>query len=191
MSQALFNHINQFTSLNKESFEQMMLRFDLLQVDKKEILSSAGSKCDQIYFVVKGCLHSYFVDDSGVEKTVKFALEDWWVTDFLAFHHQTTTEFYIQAVEPSIVLRINYSDLEELRQKYPQLESYFRNVYEIGYGAAMMRFKYIFNYSKEEIFTRFCEQFPEFVNRIPQYMLATYLGLTPEYLSKIRAKKLS
>jgi len=160
-------------------------------VEKKEVLARSGSKCDQLFFVAKGCLHSYFTDQAGVEKTIKFAIEDWWITDFLAFHHQRETEFTTQAVEPSEVLRISHNSYEQLLNAHPALERYFRNVYEVTSGAALMRMKYIFDYSKEEIFNRFREQFPEFVNRVPQYMMATYLGLTPEYLSKIRGKKLS
>ena len=126
-----------------------------------------------------------------MEKTVKFAIEGWWITDFMAFNNQQLTEFKTQAVEASSVYSITYSAYSDLLHQQPNLERYFRNIWEIAYGASIIRMKYVFEYSKEEMFNRFRENFPEFVERVPQYMLATFLGLTPEYLSKIRAKKLS
>lgn len=191
MSQTLFEHINKFISLEPSRFEKMLSFFSLEKFEKKEVLIYAGSKCDQLFFVEHGCLHSYFVDEGGVEKTLKFAIEGWWITDFLAFHHQRTTDFQTQAVEQSSVLCISFDNYQQMLKQFPELEKYFRNVWEIAYGASLVRMKYVFEYSKEEMFNRFREQFPGFVERVPQYMLATYLGLTPEYLSKIRGKKLS
>ncbi len=151
----------------------------------------AGKLCRYNFFVLKGCMHMYYINDKGIEKTVKLAIENWWISDYLAFHHQQQTDFYIQAVETTQVLCIDYDRQAELLAKFPQMETYFRNIYEIGYGASIMRIKFQFEYSKEEMFLRFEEQFPEFVQRVPQYLLATYLGLTPEYLSEVRRKKQS
>ena len=81
MSQTLFEHINKFISLEPSRFEEMLLFFSSEKFEKKEVLIHAGSKCDKLFFVEEGCLHSYFVDEGGVEKTVKFAIEDWWITD--------------------------------------------------------------------------------------------------------------
>lgn len=191
MSQALFQHLNKFISVEPQRFEEMLSFFTSEKFEKKEVLIYAGSQCDQLLFVEKGCLHSYFVDEGGDEKTIKFAIEGWWITDFLAFHHQRNTDFQTQAVEQSNVLSIGYNQYQQLLKQFPELEKYFRNVWEIAYGASLIRMKYVFEYSKEEMFNRFRKLFPEFVERVPQYMLATYLGLTPEYLSKIRGKKLS
>ena len=159
--------------------------------EKKENLTHSGHLCDPLFFVAKGCVHAFFTDRQGVEKTIMFAIEDWWITDFLAFHHQKNTDLSIQAIEPSELWHISYANYQQLLRAHPLLEVYFRNVYEIAYGASVVRTKYVFDYSKKEIFNHFRRDFPEFVNRVPQYMVATYLGLTPEYLSKIRAEKLS
>lgn len=151
----------------------------------------AGESCHTNYLVLSGCIHLYFLDEKGIEKTVQFGIENWWLTDYLAFYHQKTTDFYLQAVEDAEILMITYPKQQELFQKHPKLEQYFRHIYQIAQGAATMRMKYIFDYSKEDIFFRFRELFPEFVQRVPQYMLATYLGLTPEYLSEIKKKGIS
>lgn len=152
---------------------------------------SAGKKCTTNYFVSSGCLHMYFITDKGAENTIQFGIENWWITDSLAFHNQGVTDFYIQAVEKSEILCIDYTKQEELLSRFPELERYFRIIHQIAYGAALMRMKYIFNYSKEDIFFLFRDRYPEFVQRVPQYLIASFLGLTPEYLSEIRKKKRS
>ena len=191
MSQKLYKHIQRFVEIDTEQFQDIFGYFEPLELSKKEILGRADERCDKIFFVLDGCLHSYFIDEKGVEKTVQFAIEDWWITDLLAFHHQRKAALYIQAVEESKVLSLSYESRQQLLACHSDMERYFREVYEISYGAAIMRVKYMFNYSKEEIFYQFRDQFPEFVNRVPQYLLATYLGLTPEYLSKLRGKGIS
>lgn len=191
MHHTLQTHLHQFAGIDAQTGEKIASYFECVQAGKKDVLQAAGSKCDKLFFVTKGCLHSYFIDDHGTEKTIQFALENWWITDFLAFHRQSTTNYCTQAVETSEVLMISYERREELLAHHPEMERYFRRVYEIGYGAAVRRVELMFNYSKEEIFYQFREQYPEFVNRVPQYLIASFLGLTPEYLSKLRSRMLS
>ncbi|MBN7811078.1 Crp/Fnr family transcriptional regulator [Algoriphagus sp. H41] len=191
MAQALVDHIGKFITLDPEAQIRIPEFFERLQVQKKDILLPANRICDRLFFVAGGCVHAYFTDQHGVEKSIQFALENWWISDFQAFYRQKATENTIQAVEDSEVWSITRTSYSALLSEHPEMESYFRQMYEIGYGAAITRIKFLFNYSKEEIFYSFSEQFPHFVSRVPQYVLATYLGLTPEYLSKLRAKRRS
>ncbi len=191
MTERFYNHLKNFVEVSEKEFTEIQLYFNLKNFAKKDHLMHAGENCSANYFVLSGCLHLYFLDEKGIEKTVQFGIENWWVTDYLAFYHQKTTDFYLQAVEDSEVLIIDFQQQEALFEKFPAIEQYFRHIYQIAQGAATMRMKYIFQYSKEEIFFRFQELFPEFVQRVPQYMVATYLGLTPEYLSEIKRKKRS
>jgi hypothetical protein len=126
-----------------------------------------------------------------VEQTTHFAIENWWLTDYLAFQSQQTTGFYIQAVENTQVLAIDWHAQERLLAQYPYLERYFRLVYQRAYGADQLRIKYLYAFSREELYHHFSTHFPEFIQRIPQYLLASFLGFTPEYLSEIRKKKRS
>lgn len=170
--------------------EAPMLRFfKAVHVRKKETLQEADSLCNSLFFVVKGCVRMFFMDEKGVQHTTQFAIENWWLTDFLAFHAQRTTEFYIQAVENSEVLMISQPAFEQLVTEFPQLERYFRIIYQRGYGASQVRTKHNHNLSREELFHQFTTSFPEFIQRIPQYLLASYLGFTPEYLSELRKKR--
>jgi CRP-like cAMP-binding protein len=189
-TQVFYNHIKRFINIDPEQFLEILPFFHPGKVAKKEALMRGGRHCRNCFFVLEGCLQMYYINEKGVEKTVQFAIENWWLSDFLAYHHQEKSDFFIRAVEPSHVLSLSHENQQKLLAAHPLMESYFRQVYQIAYGASIMRVKYLFDYSKEEIFFHFTSQFPEFVQRVPQYMLASYLGLTPEYVSEIR-KKLS
>lgn len=177
--------------MSEDDLGNILPYFDELHLTKKEIIMEAGSPCNRTFFVTEGCMHMYFVTEKGTERTVQFALENWWLTDVLAFRNQAPTDFYIQAVEESHLLSITYEKLEQLLKDVPELERYFRSIYQIAYGSSLMKMKYLFDYSKEEIYFHFTEHFPQFAQRVPQYLIASFLGLTPEYVSEIRAKKRS
>ena len=189
--QQLYNHINQYINVNKEDFDEISSFFQIKSIKKKETIYSAGSNNLEHFFVFTGCLHMYLVNDKGAEQTLQFAIKNWWLTDYLAFQNNRSSEFYIQAIEPTTVLKISFENQAKLLLQFPKMETYFRNIYQIAYGASIMRMKYIFTYSKEEIYLKFSEAFPDFVNNVPQYLVATYLGLSPEYVSKIRRKRFS
>lgn len=191
MVSSFFDHINKYIKIDKQDFKKVLTYFKIVDVIKKETLMEEGTLCNYNFMVLKGCLHMYYINDKGTEKTVQFALENWWITDHLAYHHHRESEFFIQAIEPGQVLKISRDKEAQLLSDFPIMEGYFRHIYQIAYGASIMRTKYLFDNSKEDIFFSFSEQFPEFVQRVPQYQLATYLGLTPEYVSEIRKKRRS
>lgn len=189
MYSALNNHINKFTDLSAEEQEIVGSLVGSMSFKKKEFLHRAGETCKANYFVVKGCLRLYFIDIKGVEQTTQFAIENWWISDLTSFIFQKQSDFYIQAAENTEVIAINYRHYDELLEKLPKLEKYFRLIYQKLYQASQIRIKYLYSQTAEERYVNFNKLFPEFVQRVPQYMLASYLGFTPEFLSKIRAKK--
>jgi CRP-like cAMP-binding protein len=130
----------------------------------------------------------FFIKESGVEQTTQFAIENWWMTDLLAFEKQAPSTFYIQAVEKSEILAIDHQSYEKLLLQFPQMERYFRAIYQRAFASSQLRIKYIYDFSKEEMYKHFRDHFPEFIQRVPQYLLASFLGFTPEYLSEIRSK---
>jgi CRP-like cAMP-binding protein len=139
--------------------------------------------------VLSGCLRKYFVNEKGIEQTTEFAIENWWLTDNIAFEQQRPSAFFIQAVEPSTILMIDFAAQQTLLDQFPKMERYFRFVYQRAYGAAQMRIKYLYDFSKEEMFHHFYGHYPEFVRRIPQHLIASFLGFTPEYLSELKKKQ--
>lgn len=191
MNTALFQHINKFVALEANEFERISLYFTRKNVEKKELLMRLGDHIIHDYFVLSGCLQMYFIDNEGKEHTIQFALKGWWLADYLSLQKKKPTEFYIQAVENSALLSISPTKRDELFRAFPKMESYFRAVYQIAYGTYQTRMKYILSYSKEEIYFKFRDSFPEFVNSVPQYLLASYLGLSAEYVSKLRRKDIS
>ena len=124
----------------------------------------------------------------GCIKSTEFAIETWWLTDNFAYENEVPTEFYIQAVEKSTILYITLDKQEKLLKEFPVMERYFRFVYQRAYAAAQKRIKFLFSFSKEEFYFQAVRNHPEFVQRVPQYLIASFLGFTPEYLSEIKSK---
>lgn len=191
MSRSFKQHLDKFISINEDEFLQILPYFRVVETSKKSNLLEAGQICKSNYFVLQGCLRKFFINEKGTEVTTEFAIENWWITDNMAYEHQQESEFYIQAVEPSQILFIDYNSQEKLLTQHPKMEQYFRFIYQRAYAAAQMRIKYMYDYSKEDYYYFFQSKYPEFVQRIPQYLLASFLGLTPEYLSEIRKHKRS
>lgn len=181
-------HLDKFITINDEEFASVSSFFKVLEVKKKQDLILSGEICRSIYFVQKGCLRKFFINEKGVEQTTEFAIENWWMTDTFAYERQGKSSFTIQAVEPSVVLMIDLQAQEELLKKHPVMERYFRMVYQRAYAAAERRIRYLYEMSREELYIHFSTQYPLFIQRIPQYLIASFLGFTPEYLSEIRAK---
>lgn len=190
MSRILLQDINQLISLSEEEKKAIASFFTDVTLKKKETVLEEGQVCKQHYFVEKGLLRMYYVNEKGVEHTTQFALENWWLTDHMSFQKQLPSGFYIQAVEESHVSAISLHDQEQLLVQHPSMEKYFRIVYQRAYAANQFRIKYIYDLSKEEMYDTFATKNPEFVQRIPQYLLASFLGFTPEYLSELRRKKM-
>ncbi|MEO5594033.1 MAG: Crp/Fnr family transcriptional regulator [Chitinophagaceae bacterium] len=189
MGSGLAAHIKKFVGLS-EAEEAILLGYTRqLEIKKKTFLLKEGQVCKTSFFVEKGCLRLFFINEKGAEQTAQFAIENWWLADYASFCSGAPSQFFIQAVENSKITMFEKLSQDELYAKLPQLERYFRHILEKSYGAAQWRIKYIFSLSKEDQYRHFISSYPEFVQRIPQYMLASFLGLTPEYLSEIRKKK--
>lgn len=182
------NHIKKFIEINDEEFAEIVGFFKQQPVKKKENLVIEGKVCRYHYFVLKGCLRLFFIKEKGMEQTTEFAIENWWMTDNISYEHRRPSQFYIQAVEDSEVLRIDRDSQEKLVASMPKVERYFRFIYQRAYASSQMRIKYLYDLSKEESFHHLVEHHPDFVQRIPQHLVASYLGFTPEYLSEIRKK---
>ncbi len=191
MSQAFYNHLEKFIKINEIEFASILPFFKIVKVRKKENLLKEGQICKTNFFVLNGCLRMFFINNKGIEQTTEFAIENWWMTDTISYERETPTVFYIQAVEDSEILVIDKHSQEKLLTEFPKIERYFRFIYQRAYAASQMRIKYLYDFTKEEFYDHLCENHPEFVQRVPQYLIASFLGFTPEYLSEIRNKRRS
>lgn len=191
MSQEIIQHFRNFIPIDTKDEKEILNFFDLKTFGKKDFLIEQGHKCKHHYFVSSGCLIMFFLDEKGIEQTIQFAIENWWLTDYFAFEKQIETDFYIQSLEITNVVEINYTNQEKLLVKFPIFEKYFRIIYQKAYTASQIRSKYLSDFSREQFYHHFAHHFPSFTTRIPQHILASYLNMTPEYLSEIKKKSRS
>jgi len=191
MSKEFKAHLNKFISINDDKFTDIISFFKTQTVAKKEEILSEGQICNSNYFVLNGILRKYFINKKGGEQTTQFAIENWWMTDDFAYENKTETEFFIKAVEKTKLLVINRDEQDKLLEQHPIMEKYFRHIYQIAYAATQRRIKFTYDMSKEELYHFFVKAQPQFFQRVPQYLIASYLDFTPEYLSEIRKKGIS
>jgi len=188
MSEIFKIHLEKFIDITEKEFSEIIPFFQIENIKKKENLLVEGQICKTNYFVLSGCLRKFFINQKGIEQTTEFAIENWWITDNIAYENRLPTTFYIQAVENSKILTIDNNSQEKLLTAHPKMERYFRFIYQRAYAASQMRIKYLYDFSKEDFYHHLNKNHPEFVQRIPQYLIASFLGFTPEYLSEIRSK---
>ncbi|MBO2010228.1 Crp/Fnr family transcriptional regulator [Hymenobacter negativus] len=188
MYTALLAHIARYVALTPAETQLVCDHLTLQSVPRKAHLLEAGQPCTASYFVLQGCLRMYFITEKGTEQITRFALESWWLADYSSLLSQRPSQFFMQAVEPTTVAVLDHARQEELLALVPVLERYFRLVLQRLAAADQTRPLFQFGLSAEERYHQFSTLFPGFVQRVPQYMLASYLGFTPEFLSKIRAR---
>ena len=189
MIESVIIHMKKHILLNKEEEALLASMLDVKEVKKKEYLLREGKVCRDNYFIVEGLFRLYLITAKGAEQVIQFGIENWWITEYASLKSGRPSEFYLQAVENSQIIVLSRGKEEELFAAIPQLERYFRLVLEKAYSAQLNRIHYIFNLTGEEKYFMMCKKYPDFIQRVPQYMLASYLGITPEFLSMLRAQK--
>jgi CRP-like cAMP-binding protein len=189
--QHLATHIKKFCPIEPEKINILEPYFEQRTFRKKQFLLQEGDRCHEKFFIVKGCVYIYYLRQNGIEQTIDFAIENWWTSDFMAFQRHAPAQFSIRAVETTAVLSITAERQRELLEKVPELNGYFHMVFQRAYAASQVRVRKLYELSKEELYRHFSQDFPEFIQRVPQYLLASFLGFTPEYLSEIRKKYIS
>ena len=191
MLESLIQHIKKHIVLSDEKLASLSPYLELRTYKKKEVLLREETLCKEKYFLNSGCLQVYYVKSNGIEQTIDFALENWWTTDFAAFAKGEKAQLSIRAIETSEVLVLSYEQQERLLKVVPELERYFHLIFQRAYAASQHRIKLLYELSREELYHHFRNHYPGFLQRVPQYMIASFLGFTPEYLSEIRKKRIS
>ena len=156
------------------------------RVKKRQFVEQPGFTCQFQTYVYRGALRSYFINPDGVEHTIQFAVEDWFISDFNSYITQTPASLYVEALEDSTIQQIGYADVEALCEAHPVFERFFRLVAQKSFAYAQRRVLSNLGKTAEERYLEFLGMYPGIVQRVPQYMLASYLGMTPEFLSRIR-----
>ncbi len=184
-------YIRKYVVLTDEEAATFSASFKEVKIKKRQFIAQPNFVVKNRNYVMKGAFRAYVVDDNGQDSTIAFAIEDWWITDYNSYILQKPATMFVMALEDSIILEISYEKEQQLKQQNHQFETFFRIRAERT--AAFMQQRIISNLtqSAEERYENFIAHYPQIVQRVPQYALASYLGMTTEFLSRIRNKKAS
>lgn len=182
----LLEYIKQYVDLTPDEESRLLLKVKLKKFQKGQFVVQNGDVCKYENFVLSGCLRSFYIDKDGQEHVVMFATENWWTADLGSFITQKSADLNVQCLEDSELVQIHYNDLQKLYLEIPKLERFFRIIIQKAFVAAQKRIVNNFSLDAMERYTQFREQYPKIEQRVPQYMIASYLGITKEFLSKIR-----
>jgi CRP-like cAMP-binding protein len=155
---------------------------------KKEVVLRAGEVCSHINYVQDGVLRAYYADAQGNENIIMFAIHDWWITDMYSFATQRPAVFHIDALEESSVIQLDKKDLDDVYMAVPKFERFFRIMIQNAYIREQLRIVENLSLSASQRYENFVNKYPKFVEQIPLKQIASYLGITPEFLSVIRKK---
>ena len=187
----MFGPIGQFVAtyiqLTPEEVEIFHSLLQFRKVKKKNFLLKEGEICDYEAYILKGCVRTFYVDKQGVETNLTFAVEDWWVADISSFSEQQPSRQNIETLEDCELLTISYEDKNTLYQKVPKFEKVFRMLLQRTAGVLQQRIYASISQTAEERYLAFLEKYPAIVQRIPQHHIARYIGVSPEFLSKVRS----
>lgn len=157
------------------------------QLRKKEFLLREGAVSDYISFIEKGLLRLYYIGDNGVEHILRFAIEDWWISDFESFHSGEPSKFFIEALEDCELLVFEKAEFEQLGVAVPAFKTFRDQLDSRNFAAHQRRILSNISDTAEEKYARFIRENPSIANRVPLHMIAAYLGLTRETLSRVRS----
>jgi CRP-like cAMP-binding protein len=186
----ILSNIAKHISLEEEEISWFISIIKQQQVSKKELILREGQICKNISFVHSGILRAYRLDKEGKGATIMFALKDWWITDMFCFINQQPAMLNIEAVENSCIFQLQKNDLDKLYLKVPKFERFFRIIMQNAYIREQLRVIQNLTLTAEERYNNFLAKYPEVVKNVTQKQIATYLGITPEFLSTIRGNKI-
>lgn len=176
------------SSLTAEEFEYCKTLFQPRRLRKRQYLLQEGDIGKYTAFVEKGILRTYTINDKGTEHILQFATEGWWMADLYSFFTNEPSSFNMEALEDCELLLITRTSYDQLLEKIPKLERYFRILVQNNLVATQRRLLGTFSETAEEQYLKLIDKFPDCMQRVPQHMIASYLGITRETLSRIRSQ---
>ena len=188
MFDSINKHVLKHVDLSEEeiSFFNSLLEFK--KVPKKTILLHEGDICNFEAFINKGCIRNYYIDENGFEVILQFAIEDWWVSDIASFHNHTPADMFIETLEDCELLILSPQTKEQLLKEVPKLERMFRLMVQKNLAVLQKRFLKTITNSAQEKYLDFINRYPTIPQRVAQHYIASYLGISAEFLSKVRTK---
>ena len=186
---SITKYVQKFVSLTQEEVEEFCSYFKETKIKKRQFIVQPNFTAKHRNYVLQGVFRSYIVCDDGIEHTITFAVEDWWITDYNSYIYQQPATMFVVALEDSVILQLEHSKEQALKQANPKFETFFRIIAERSVAFYQRRVITNLTQKAEERYKEFEEKYPTISQRVPQYALASYLGMTTEYLSKLRNKR--
>lgn len=186
----LLDYFQRVMPLKKEEKQFVTELFKPRLYRKRQYILQGGDICNQCNFIVQGCLRMYKVDAGGNTHIIQFASEDGWIMDLGSFHERTPSDLNIDALEDTLVLQISYENLLLLYTQAPKFDRIFRVLIENSYVALQNRLLQNLSSNAEEKYLSFLQTYSHLTNRLPQTQVASFLGITPEFLSRLRNKQI-
>jgi CRP-like cAMP-binding protein len=187
-SDLLITSLQQYIPLSDREQELIIACLRERKVKKGQFLVHEGAVSRCTNFVNEGSVRTYFIDLNGQEHIVQFAIEGWWISDLNSFILQVPATFNVQAIEDSVILELPFERLELLYEQIPKLERYFRIVTQRAFVAFQQRVVQNISMTAEDRYLAFQRKYPKIELRIPQRLVASYLGISAEFLSKIKKR---
>jgi len=188
MFEGIDKNVNRSVTFLKE---ELAIFHDLLEhrvYPKKSFILREGEVCNFEGYVIKGCTRTYYIDENGSEVILQFGIEDWWLGDIASFHQQSPSKLFIETIEETELLGFTPQTKEELLFKVPKFERVFRLLVQRNLSATQNRLFRTISQNAEQRYLDFINKYPSVPQRVPQHYIASYLGISPEFLSKTKAK---
>ncbi|MFN3968034.1 Crp/Fnr family transcriptional regulator [Flavobacterium sp.] len=189
MAQILDN-ISKIVTLSPEEELLFLSKIETKHYKAKTIILSAGEVCKHSYFVNSGLLRSFNINDNIVEHVLSFACEGWWIGDMYSLLSQKPGNLFIEVLEDAEVVLLSKENQEELYHQIPKLERFFRIIVENSLVSYQERLMDNLSLTAEERFEKFCKKYPTLIQKVPQKQIASFIGVTPEFFSKMKSRLL-
>ena len=185
----IVRHFDNYLSLDDKEREALTSRLTMRKIKRRQFILQESDTCKHFTYVVDGCFKMYGIDKSGKEHNLMFTAEDDWIADLDSLHKEKPSKLFIEAIEPSTILQLSKGDLWYLYTNYPKFDRNFRVIIEDKYIELQNRLLQTFSSTVHERYEFFLAQYPKLSLRLPNTQIASYLGVTPEFLSKIRNER--
>jgi CRP-like cAMP-binding protein len=185
----ILNNIGKHIDLEPDEIDFFTSLLQYRQIPKKELLLKEGQPCRTINYVESGALRAFYLSPDGKDSTIMFAIADWWITDMYCFVMEQPAMQNIVAIDDSCTWQLKREDLERLYQKVPKFERFFRIIMQNSYIREQLRVLQNLSLSAEERYDIFLNKYPQLIPYLSQKQIASYLGVTPEFLSTVRRNK--
>lgn len=182
----LLQNLQSKIAISEDEFDEFVTLFQYKELKKKDILVEENRPNDTLYFIEKGLLFLYKTLENGEIQVIQFAKENYWMSDLYSFFTASNALFGIQALEDCQVWSISKTNFEAICLQYPKMETLFRLNFQTAYVNTLIRVSDIYSEDAQSKYNHFLKQFPDLVQRVPQYLIASYLGILPSSLSRIR-----